>query len=71
MCGEMAGDARYTRLLLGLGLRSFSMDPTVLLEVKNTIRHSHLGELEEQTREILTRSDSGRIRELLDRLNSH
>ncbi len=71
MCGEMAGEARYTRLLLGLGLRSFSMDPTVLLEVKNTIRHSHLGELEEQTREILTRSDSGRIRELLDRLNSH
>src|SRR5574337_828184 len=34
VCGEMAGDARYTRLLLGMGLRSFSMHPAQILAVK-------------------------------------
>ena len=33
MCGEMAGDPRYVRLLLGLGLRELSMQPRSLLEV--------------------------------------
>ncbi len=37
VCGEMAGDRRYTRLLLALGLRSFSMHPGRLLEVKQAI----------------------------------
>jgi phosphotransferase system enzyme I (PtsI) len=34
VCGEMAGDVTLTRLLLGLGLRSFSMHPTQILAVK-------------------------------------
>jgi phosphotransferase system enzyme I (PtsI) len=34
VCGEMAGQTRYTRLLLGLGLRSFSMHPSEILRVK-------------------------------------
>jgi len=37
VCGELAGDRRYTRLLLALGLRSFSMHPGRLLEVKQVI----------------------------------
>lgn len=37
MCGEMAGDVRYTKLLLGLGLRVFSVHPSLLLEVKQEI----------------------------------
>ena len=37
MCGEMAGDVTMTRLLLGLGLRSFSMHPTQILAVKQQI----------------------------------
>ena len=37
MCGEMAGDMQYTRLLLGLGLRNFSMHPNAIAEVKRTI----------------------------------
>jgi len=37
VCGELAGDRRYTRLLLALGLRSFSMHPARLLEVKQVI----------------------------------
>ncbi|MCZ6718765.1 MAG: phosphoenolpyruvate--protein phosphotransferase, partial [Gammaproteobacteria bacterium] len=45
MCGEMAGDTRYTRLLLGLGLREFSVHPAALLEVKQIIIDSRVDEL--------------------------
>ena len=44
MCGEMAGDARYTRLLLGMGLKEFSVHPNALLEVKQVITESRVGE---------------------------
>ena len=37
VCGEMAGDASLTRLLLGLGLRSFSMHPAQILAVKQEV----------------------------------
>ena len=43
VCGELAGDRRYTRLLLALGLRSFSMHPARLLEVKQVIIETHAG----------------------------
>ena len=42
VCGEMAGDRRYTRLLLALGLRSFSMHPGRILEVKQVITETHI-----------------------------
>ena len=48
ICGEIAGDPRYTRLLLALGLRDFSMAPASLLEVKDVIRHSRIDLLESQ-----------------------
>jgi len=37
VCGEMAGDVHFTRLLLGLGLRSFSMHPSQILAVKQEV----------------------------------
>jgi phosphotransferase system enzyme I (PtsI) len=43
ICGEMAGDPLYTELLLGLGLRQFSVAPGELLDVKNAIRKTDLG----------------------------
>jgi phosphotransferase system enzyme I (PtsI) len=46
MCGEMAGETKYTRLLLGLGLREFSVHPATLLEVKQIIIDSNVGELQ-------------------------
>lgn len=51
ICGEMAGDPAHTELLLGLGLRAFSVAPGEMLEVKNAIR----------------KVDVGRARELADR----
>lgn len=43
VCGEMAGDRRFTRLLLALGLRDFSMQPRSLLEVKKVIMETDIG----------------------------
>ncbi len=42
VCGEVAGEKRYTRLLLALGLKQFSMHPARLLEVKQVIRETHV-----------------------------
>jgi len=53
MCGEMASDPTYTRLLLGLGLRYFSVPATALLEIKSIINKANANELESKTRDIL------------------
>jgi phosphotransferase system enzyme I (PtsI) len=42
VCGEAAGDRRYTRLLLALGLREFSMYPARLLEIKQAVRQTDI-----------------------------
>jgi phosphotransferase system enzyme I (PtsI) len=65
LCGEMAGDPRYTRLLLGLGLTQFSMHPTVLLEIKRVVQDSHVGELTEIVRRLLRTTDAEKYAELL------
>jgi phosphotransferase system enzyme I (PtsI) len=44
ICGDMAGDPLYTRLLLGLGLRSFSVAPGEILELKKAVRSVDSGE---------------------------
>jgi phosphotransferase system enzyme I (PtsI) len=69
MCGEMAGDARFTRLLLGMGLREFSMQPGSLLEVKEIVRGADIASLERATAELFTRLDDEDPERLLDALN--
>tara|TARA_B100000029_G_scaffold512756_1_gene610317 strand:- start:1330 stop:3063 length:1734 start_codon:yes stop_codon:yes gene_type:complete len=69
MCGEMAGDPEYTRLLLGLGLLEFSMEPKRLLEVKEIVRNSNLEKLFGKTQEILSCNTSSQLRSLVDRIN--
>ncbi len=53
VCGEMAGDIKHTRLLLGMGLREFSMHPAQLLSVKQEILNSDLTVLTDQAKKIL------------------
>ncbi len=69
MCGEMAGDCRYTRLLLGMGLREFSMHPSTMLEVKSIIKHSVIKDLIGPTRRILLSTNYEQTQRLLRRLN--
>jgi phosphotransferase system enzyme I (PtsI) len=58
MCGEMAGDVRFARLLLGLGLRRFSVHPASLLEVKKIVLESDIRELSVLAQQAL-KADSG------------
>ncbi|MCF6324936.1 MAG: phosphoenolpyruvate--protein phosphotransferase [Gammaproteobacteria bacterium] len=53
MCGEMAGDPEYTALLLGMGLREFSMAASMLLEVKDIINDSDVSLLSRQVSALL------------------
>ena len=65
MCGEMAGDTHYTRLLLGLGLKEYSVYPSALPEVKKIIRDSNVAELKKKCRAILNHSDQHKIARLV------
>ncbi|MGA7179059.1 MAG: phosphoenolpyruvate--protein phosphotransferase [Thiobacillaceae bacterium] len=70
VCGEMAGDPVLTRLLLGLGLRSFSMHPTSLLQVKNQIMRSQIDEVTDLTQRLLKNIDPDKTLNLLAKLNA-
>ncbi len=69
MCGEMAGDPRYTRLLLGLGLQEFSAHPSNLLEIKQIINKSKISDLEKQAKKILSTTVPSKIAPMVDALN--
>lgn len=69
MCGEMAGDARFTRLLLGLGLKEFSVHPNALLEVKQIINSSHVGEMRKLTARVMRATRAVTRNALVDQIN--
>jgi phosphotransferase system enzyme I (PtsI) len=70
VCGEMAGDIKLTRLLLGMGLREFSMHPAQLLAVKQEILASDLAALVPRTRRILRAMEPAAIAEAVEQLQS-
>jgi phosphotransferase system enzyme I (PtsI) len=69
MCGEMAGDPRYTRLLLGMGLSEFSMHHTAIQEVKHVINTSTITSLIPLVQELLENTKPGRLASRVDSLN--
>lgn len=69
ICGEMAGNVKLTRLLLGMGLRKFSMYSSNILNVKNIILNSDIGEISSKVSKILRTENREKIYELLDKLN--
>ena len=70
VCGEMAGDPLYTELLLGMGLRNFSMHPGSILEIKQQVLRADLGELAPRVQRILKMDEPARIREAVERLTA-
>ncbi|MCY4286221.1 MAG: phosphoenolpyruvate--protein phosphotransferase [Thiotrichales bacterium] len=69
MCGEMAGDARYTKLLLGMGLREFSVHPNALLEVKQIIGETQVAPARKLARRILRSTRTSTRHALIEELN--
>lgn len=69
ICGEMAGDAAFTRLLLGIGLRRFSMNTNNLLAVKDQVIRSDLDELEQGVARVMRNEDPDKAEKLLKSLN--
>jgi phosphotransferase system enzyme I (PtsI) len=69
ICGEMAGDVRLARLLLGLGLRQFSMHPAHLLSVKQVVLKTDLPEIMVLAQKMLRSDEPERLGNLLLRMN--
>jgi phosphotransferase system enzyme I (PtsI) len=59
VCGEMAGDITLTRLLLGMGLRSFSMHPAQILAVKQEVLRADVGKLTAWAEQVLSDDEPG------------
>ena len=70
VCGEMAGDTLMTRLLLGFGLREFSMHPAQLLAIKHEVLRTRTREVERGAARIAREHDPAKARALLAKLNA-
>ncbi len=69
VCGEMAGDAKLTKLLIGMGLRQFSMHPSNVLSVKQQVLHSQIAMLKNNAHKVLSQSDLEKIEPLVAKFN--
>ena len=70
LCGEMAGDLTLTRLLLGLGLRQYSMHSAHLLDVKQRVLQSSVSHVRPLALRMLRENDPEKLHTLLARLNA-
>jgi len=70
VCGEMAGDPAMTRLLIGLGLRQFSMHPSLILEVKQQVVTADAEMLAMKVGRLLRFEEPDRLREHVEKLNA-
>jgi phosphotransferase system enzyme I (PtsI) len=68
VCGEMAGDPKLTRLLIGMGLRQFSMHPAQLLEVKQQIMMADAAQLMSKVARMSKMDETDKIRDYVERL---
>jgi len=66
VCGEIAGDARFTPLLLALGLEELSLHPSPMLEVRRAIRSLDLGQLRARAPALLRARDRAGIERWLE-----
>ena len=70
VCGEMAGNAGYTELLLGLGVRGLSIAPGEILEIKRLIRSMKMSEAEELAEHVLSLGTVTEIKRCLERFKA-
>ena len=70
VCGEMAGDVELTRMLLGFGLRNFSMHPAHLLGVKQRVLTSDVPEITGIVDRMRRTDDPEKMQALIEKLNA-
>ncbi len=70
ICGEIAGDTKYTILLIGLGLRELSMNSVLIPSVKNIVRNISLKEIQKLIAPLLNLKSSAEIESELSKLNN-
>jgi phosphotransferase system enzyme I (PtsI) len=70
VCGEMAGDVALTRLLLGMGLRHFSMHPASVLPVKQRVLTTSLPDIAPHVARVLKGEEPDKIRAIVEKLNA-
>ena len=70
VCGEMAGDVELTRMLLGFGLRHFSMHPAHLLAVKQRVLMTSLPDIAPIVARILKTDEPEKMQALIEKLNA-
>lgn len=70
VCGEMAGDIRLTRLLLGMGLTQFSMHPSQLLDIKELLLKTDFEACKKQVRSIVRGFEPARIEKAMKQLHA-
>jgi phosphotransferase system enzyme I (PtsI) len=70
VCGEMAGDVELTRMLLGFGLRNFSMHPAHLLAVKQRVLTTSLPDITAIVARILRTDEPEKMAALIEKLNA-
>ncbi len=69
LCGEMAGDSRYTTLLLGLGLKELSMNAVLIPTVKEIVRTLSLKDIKQKIKPVLELDTAEEIEVALDKIN--
>ena len=69
LCGEMAGNVRYTRLLLGLGLKYFSMDANYLLDIKEQVLAADPSKFAYHVKRVMNADNPSEARDRLKKLN--
>ncbi|TMH34425.1 MAG: phosphoenolpyruvate--protein phosphotransferase [Betaproteobacteria bacterium] len=69
VCGEMAGEVQMTRLLLGMGLRNFSMHPAYLLSVKQRVLTTDVTKITPLVERMRRSDDPNKLAQLLAKLN--
>lgn len=70
ICGEMGADPKYTPLLLGLGLREFSVGPAALPRIKQRIRSLSLAAAEAHARQVMDQYDPAQIIAIVEQFDA-
>ncbi|OYV86624.1 MAG: phosphoenolpyruvate--protein phosphotransferase [Planctomycetia bacterium 21-64-5] len=65
LCGQMSGNSLYTLLLLGLGLRQFSVPPSAIPEIKKVCRSVTIGQCEAVAAHVMTLENARDIKSFL------